>query len=412
MPEPGGAGAGLAGGAPAVRRGAVVVLLLTVFVDMVGFGIIIPFLPFWAEHFEATPDLVAGLMAVYAAFQFVFAFLWGWISDKWGRKPVLLISLAGSVLSFTWLGFAETLGTLFAARALAGAMGANISVAHAYIADVTEPEDRARFMGFLGASLGLGFILGPAIGGFLAGSDPANPDFRTPFLGAAGISFLALLLGLFFLREPSRHAPPELPRGPAARFRAFAVVMAEPGVAFPIVLIAMMSFAMGGVEATFAMWTERALGWGPREIAWFFAYIGVVLVLVQGGLVGRLVKAQGEALVARVGIAAMAVGIGMVPLVDSVPLILVSGGLIALGIGLGNPSLNGLTSRNAPEHSQGAVMGASQSAQALARIFGPATAGVLFATFGRDAPYLVDAAVLLLALALAVYASRVGKEPD
>lgn len=395
--------------APVNGRGALVVLLLTVFVDMVGFGIIIPFLPFWAEHFDATPDLVASLMAVYAAFQFVFAFLWGWVSDRWGRKPVLLMSLMGSVLSFAWLGFADALWMLFVSRALAGAMGANISVAHAYIADITRPEERARHMGFLGAALGAGFILGPAIGGLLAGSDPANPDFRTPFLAAAAISGLAVLLGLVFLREPARHAPPELPGGPGARFRAFAKVMAVPGVAYPVIIISVLGFVMGGVESTFAMWTERALQWGPRETGWFFAYIGVVLVLVQGVLVGRLVHARGEAWVVRVGIATMAIGIGMVPLVDSSALILVSGGFIALGIGLGNPSLSGLTSRNAPAHNQGAVMGASQSAQAMARIFGPATAGVLFATFGRDTPYLVGAAILIVAFVFAVRAIPVER---
>lgn len=392
--------------APANGRGALVVLLLTVFVDMVGFGIIIPFLPFWAEHFDATPDLVASLMAVYAAFQFVFAFLWGWVSDRWGRKPVLLMSLMGSVLSFIWLGFADTLWMLFASRALAGAMGANISVAQAYIADITRPEERARHMGMLGAALGAGFILGPAIGGLLAGSDPANPDFRTPFLVAAGISGLAVLLGLVFLREPKRHAPPELPRGPSARFRAFAKVMAVPGVAYPIIVITVMAFVMGGVESTFALWTERALLWGPRENGWFFAYIGVVLVLVQGGLVGRLVRARGEAWVARAGIVGLFIGVGIVPLVDSVALILVSGGFIALGFGLGNPSLSGLTSRNAPAHNQGAVMGASQSAQSMSRIFGPATAGVLFASFGRDTPYYVGAAILVVTFAFAMRAIR------
>ncbi len=392
-------------------RGALAVLLLTVFVDMVGFGIVIPFLPFWAEHFDATPDLVAFLMAVYAAFQFVFAFLWGWISDRWGRKPVLLMSLMGSVFSFIWLGLAETLWMLFAARALAGAMSANISVAHAYIADVTRPEERARAMGLLGAAFGLGFVFGPALGGLLAGPDPANPDFRTPFFVAASVSFAGVLLGLVFLREPTRHAPPDLPRGVVARFRAFARVMADPGVAYPVLIISLLAFVMGGVESTFAMWTERALGWGPRENGWFFTYIGVCLVLVQGVLVGRLVRIRGEVATALIGIVAMAAGIGMVPAVDSVALILVSGGLIALGIGLGNPSMNGLISRSAPAYNQGAVMGASQSSQALARIFGPAIAGVLFAAFGRDMPYFFGAAVLVIAFALALRVMRLTRPP-
>jgi len=384
------------------NRGALTVLLLTVFVDMVGFGIIIPFLPFWAERFAATPDLVALLMTTYAACQFVFAFLWGWISDQWGRKPVLLISLFGSVLSFAWIAFADSLWMLFAARAVAGMMGANISVAQAYIADVTPPEARSRTMGMLGAAFGLGFVIGPAIGGLLAGADPANPDFRTPFLAAAAVSGVGVLLGLFFLREPERHRPPDLPRGPAARWHAFRQAMAHRGVAYPIVIVTALGFVLAGVESTLALWTERQLAWGPRENGWFFAYIGVVLVIVQGGMVGPLVRSRGEARLVPLAIAVMAAGIALVPAVSSLPLMLLSGALIAAGYGLGNPSLHGLTSRNAPSHNQGAVMGASQSSQSMARILGPAFAGSLFAAFGRDMPYIVGAVILVTVLLLSV----------
>lgn len=372
-------------------------LLLTVFIDMVGFGIIIPLTPFWAERFGATPALVTLLFATYSAFALVFSFVWGWVSDRWGRKPVLILALMGSVMSFTWLGLADALWMLFAARALGGIFGANIAVAQAYIADITPPEDRAKGMGMMGAAFGLGFVLGPAIGGLLAGPDPADPDFRTPFFVAAGVSFIAVVVGMVFLREPERHADTSVPRGVIERLRGFAAVMSHPRIAWPIVVIVMMAFVMAGLESTLALWTERAHHWGPRETGYFFAYIGVLLVVVQGGLVRVAVKYLDEATCAPASIAAMTIGIGMIPWCDAIWLVYLSGALIALGYGLGNPILNALISKGAPGDIQGAVLGASQSAQSLCRILGPITAGALFSGFGRDMPYYVGGAILVVA---------------
>lgn len=390
----------------ATQKGAFYVLLLTVFIDMVGFGIIIPFMPFWAEHFDASPFQVTILFSTYSAVGFFFSFFWGWVSDRWGRKPVLLLSLMGSVLSFIWLGFADALWMLFAARALGGLFGANIAVAQAYVADVTAPERRAQGLGIVGAAFGLGFVLGPFIGGVLAGPDAANPDFRTPFLVAAAISFTGVVFGLIFLPEPKRHAPPRAPMGILARFRGFAMVMAHPGVALPIAVLLMMSFVMAGLESTYALWTERVHGWGPRETGFFFAYIGVLLVLIQGGLVRVMVDRLGEARTVPLAVAAMMLGIGMVPWCQTVPLVLVSGFLIALGYGLGSPSVNSLVSRNSPADIQGAVLGASQSGQSLCRILGPVTAGALFQAFSRDMPYYVGGIILLIAVAVAVAVIR------
>ncbi len=383
-------------------------LLLTVFIDMVGFGIIIPMTPFWAERFGASPALVTLLFATYSAFALVFSFVWGWVSDKWGRKPVLILSLMGSVMSFAWLGLADALWMLFAARALGGVFGANIAVAQAYVADITPPEARAKGMGMMGAAFGLGFTIGPAIGGVLAGPDAANPDFRTPFFVAAGISFIAVVVGIVFLREPERHAAASVPRGVIERFRGFAAVMSHPRIAWPIAVIVMMAFAMAGLESTYALWTERAHGWGPRETGYFFAYIGVLLVLIQGGLVRVAVKRFDEATCAPAATVAMSVGIGMIPWCDTIWLVYLSGALIALGFGLGNPMLNALISKGAPGDIQGAVLGASQSAQSLCRILGPITAGALFSTFGRDMPYYVGGAILVFATiaALRIAAAR------
>ena len=372
-------------------------LLLTVFIDMVGFGIIIPLTPFWAERFGASPALVTLLFATYSAFALVFSFVWGWVSDQWGRKPVLILSLMGSVMSFAWLGLAEALWMLFAARALGGIFGANITVAQAYIADITSPDDRARGMGFMGAAFGLGFMLGPAIGGVLAGSNSDDPDFRTPFFVAAGVSFIAIIVGILFLREPKRYTATSVPRGLIERFGGFAKVISHPQIAWPMFVMVLMAFVMAGLESTYAMWTERAHEWGPRETGYFFSYIGLLLILIQGVLVPIAVKRFDEVYCIPVATVAMTIGIGMIPWCDTNWLVYLSGALIALGFGLGNPILNALISKGTPDDIQGAVLGASQSAQSLCRIIGPITAGALFSTFGRDMPYYVGGAIMVFA---------------
>jgi DHA1 family tetracycline resistance protein-like MFS transporter len=390
------------------RQGALAVLLLTIFVEMAGFGLIVPFLPFWAERFGASPDLVALLMSTYAICQFASAFFWGWASDRVGRKAIILISLAGSVAAYLWLAEAGALWMLFAARALNGAMGGTLPVAQAYVADITPPERRARGMGLLGATMGCGFIMGPAMGALLAGSDEAAPDFATPFHVAAGVTAAAFLLGLVLLRNPARRAAPAMPGGVRARVRAIGTVLAMPNVALPIAANVLFSFVMSGVESTFVLWTERQFGWGPRSNGYLLAFLGVMMVLAQGVLVGRLSARLGEARVAVLGATAFGIGLATSPLAAllvpeaALPLVIVGAALLAFGLGLGQPALHGLTSRNAPANRQGAVLGAGQSCQSLARIAGPAVAGVLFAEYGRHAPYLVDAALMLVAVGLAL----------
>ena len=384
------------------RGGALTALLITVFMDMVGFGIIIPLTPFWAERFGAAPDTVTLLFATYSAFGLAFSFLWGWASDRWGRKPVLLASLMGSVLSFLWLGFADALWMLFAARAIGGISGANVAVGQAYIADVTTEKNRARGFGLFGAAFGLGFVLGPAIGGILAGPDPADPDFRTPFMVAAAMSFAGVVFGLLFLPEPERRERSGSRYSAAAQLAGFAKIVAMPAVAVPLLCFTMLGFVMGGLESTFAIWAEREVHWGPRETGFFFAYIGVLLIVIQGWLVGVLVRRFGEARIAAPAIAAMAAGIGMLPWSDTIPLIAVSGALMTLGYGLGQPSLTALISRASPADSQGAILGVTHSMQSLVRVLGPITAGALFAAYGRDMPFLVGAAILAVAFAVAL----------
>src|SRR5512144_3305156 len=207
-------------------------LFLIVFTDLVGFGLIIPLLPFYGEHFHASPAKVGVLMATYSLAQFIAATLWGRLSDRVGRRPVLAASLLGATLSYVWLAFADTLWMLFAARALGGFMAGNIATAFAYVADVTGPADRAKGMGIVGAAFGLGFIFGPAIGGVLAGHDPAHAAYRTPALVAAALSALAMLLTVGILPESlSRSVREAYSRTPrAVRWQMLAQALRRPGV--------------------------------------------------------------------------------------------------------------------------------------------------------------------------------------
>lgn len=384
------------------KRGALAALLLVVYIDMAGFGIVIPFLPFWAEEFGAAPDTVTYLVASFSLMQFLLSPFWGGLSDRIGRRPVLMISMVGSIASFMWLGLAEGLWMLFAGRLTAGAMSANIVVAQAYIADVTPGESRAKGMGLLGAALGMGFITGPAIGGLLAGADPSVPDFRTPMFVGAGVSALALVLCAIFLKEPELRKPRlRLSLSPLARLKSLAAIARRSAIAVPVLVLALTGFVMSGVESTFALWAERQLHWGPRDMGFFLAYIGVCMALFQGFLVGRAVDRFGERATARTGLALFIGGLILIPFTHGIGLAAAGGFLIAGGLGLGQPALDGLISRHAHEDEQGQVMGASQSAQSLARIFGPPFAGILFATFGRNTPYMAGAVIAVLALAVA-----------
>ena len=388
------------GARPTRHAGGYAVCLLIVFVDMVGFGIIIPFLPFWAEKFGAGPAIVALVMTIYSGCSFISSFPLGWLSDRWGRKPVLLLSIGGSAIGFAILAVAQSLWLVFVARAVGGLFGGNIAVAQAYVADTTDEAGRAKGMGLMGAAMGLGFVFGPALGGLLAGSDPANPNFRLTFWVAFGISMLSVLLGLVLLHEPERHKDVGPDLSPLDRAKVLVEIIRVPGVAVPILVGFVVIFAMAGLEATFALWTNRTHGWGPQANGYFFACIGVVLVVVQGGMVGPVSRHIGDRRMLVLGITVLMIGMVLVPASLTLPVLIASGAAVAIGMGFASPAMTTLASRNAPANKQGAIMGAAQSMQSLARVVGPIVAGLLFEGISRDAPYFVGAAVLLFALVL------------
>ena len=380
---------------------AVPTLFLIVVIDLVGFGLVIPLLPFYAVRFGASPQLVTSLLAIYSLMALLSAPLWGRLSDRIGRRPVLMSSLAAGAFAYLWMGAADALWMLFAARGLAGICAGNIAAAQAYIADVTTPENRAKGMGLIGAAFGLGFIIGPALGGLLAGNNPASADLAMPAWVAAGLSGIALL-GVVFVLPESR--PLAARQNIPARSRRAAILGAlrRPILSRLILIFFLVILAFSGMESTFALWAMRQFGWGPSQVAYVFAYVGLLSAVLQGGLIGRLSRRFGEERLLLVGLALIGIGLLTLPAARSISLLALVLAALAVGMGLVQPSLNSLISRRSGREEQGEVLGVSKSVGSLARVLGPLAAGFLFTEFGRDAPYLWGAALIAAAWLLTV----------
>ncbi len=373
------------------------ILFLIVFIDLIGFGIIIPLLPFYGEFYQASPQMIGLLMATYSFTQFLAAPFWGGLSDRIGRRPVLLVSLAGASAAYVWMGLAESLWALFAARAVGGAMAGNISAAFAYVADITTRENRAKGMGMIGAAFGLGFIAGPAIGGILAGSDPVNADFRTPAFAAAALSVTALIMAVFTLKESlSAEIRQRLAKEPPKkRLAMFREALDRPVIGLLLLLTFLATFVFAGLESTFAMWSRRQFGWGPQQNGYLFAFIGLLSALIQGGLIGRLARRFGEARLVVQGAVALAIGILLIPFSTNVVVLVIAMSIAGYGFSVISPSLNSLISLQSSEDEQGKIMGVTRSASTMARFIGPAWAGLLFGVLGRDWPYFVGAIIMV-----------------
>ena len=382
-------------------------LFFVVFVELIGFGVIIPLLPFYGEHFHASPAQVGLLMATYSLAQFITAPFWGRLSDRIGRRPVLVASLAGGAASYVLLAFADHLWMLFAARAFGGVMAGGIAAAFAYAADISTPATRAKAMGVVGAAFGVGFIFGPAIGGLLSGSDPATADFVSPALAACALSTAALLLTIFVLPES---LPAEARQATAAqrqsRWELFRVAMARPALLRLLGLMFLATFVFAGLEATFAMWSHRQFGWGPEQNGYLFAMIGLISAAVQGGLIGRLAKRFGEMRLVIAGAAALAIGMLGIPLSSNLAELLPTMAMAAIGFSMLTPALNSLVSLQVSRSIQGGAMGVSRSATTLARVLGPVCGGALFNYLGKSAPFFSGALLMCVVVVMALEAVR------
>jgi multidrug resistance protein len=354
------------------KRAQLGIIFLTILIDMIGFGIVIPVLPLYAEHYGATAVQNGLLVAVFSLAQFVCAPLWGKLSDRVGRKPVLCVSIFVTAIGFFLMGIAPGLWLLFVARTLAGAAGGNIGTAQAYIADISAPEERAKRMGLLGAAFGLGFMFGPAIGGWVG-----HISFQAPMFVAAALAIVNAGLVIAILPE----SLPKERRGAHKRGSVFEVLKhCNRRVYLPVTatyFLLTTGFSM--MTFVYALFVFHRYGIGPSGTGNLLALVGFVGVLIQGGLIGRLVKRFGESRLATSGAVVLAASLFALPLASGMSMLVLASIGIAIGNSLLMPTLTSLASRSVDSHWQGRGLGLLQSGGALARWVGPAVGGWLLA---------------------------------
>ncbi len=374
------------------KRAQLGTVFLIVFIDLIGFGIVIPILPLYAEEFGPSPLVFGLLMASFSAMQFLFAPILGRLSDRVGRRPVLLVSLVGSAVGYLIFGFAGSLAMLFASRIIDGISGGNISTAQAVIADITSPEDRAKGMGMIGAAFGLGFILGPAIGGILVQIAPWLPGVT-----AAVASMTAFFMVWVFLPETVNPEARATARSHPLNFKSLSNAIGHPLVMPCLAVVFLIIFAFSNFETTFAQFAVYAHDFTRSSVYWLFVYAGVLGALVQGGLVRHLAPRFGEARLVFVGTIIGFLALGFMPYVGSRALLLVVLAFLALGQGLAGPSLSALTSQLVDPDEVGGVMGVYQGMSSLARIVGPFWAEVAYGKIGIEWPYRTGSVFMLVA---------------
>lgn len=380
--------------------GSLAALIGVVLIGMTGFGIFLPIFPFLALHLGANATAVTIAMSCYSLGQLIASPWWGRLSDRIGRKPIVVIGLIGSVLSYLWIARAGSIEELGAARLFGGLMGGNIGAAFAAAADLADDKTRARNMGLLGAAVGVAFITGPAIGGLVIGAEaPTHADFVRVCLLCAGFAAIAVVAALLFFHET---LPKEARlKQSEPRVRRMQLLFSRPTLLRFVTIMMIMITAQALMEATFGIWADATLQWGPREVGWALAGLGVGSVLLQGGGAGRISQRIGERSMLVVGLCLFTAGFGGMAVTETVPTLAVSLAVFVVGIGLATPALNALIAAQAAEHERGAVMGISQSVSAFGRVIGPMSAGAIFDVFGYSAPFAVGAALMLAALFVA-----------
>lgn len=403
-------------------------LFTCIFIDLLGFGLIVPLLTFMALRLDASPVEVTLMIASYSLMQLFAAPLWGRASDRFGRKPVLLISFAATTTAFLMLAFAQSFWVLVAARALAGALSGDLSAAPAYVADITTPERRARGMGLLGAAFALSFIVGASFGGYLSELNVAamlfdetatGPDYFFPPLLSAGLSMSAFFFALFFLPEShkiksksERAAAEGAARKAAAgrsledRIIASLKTLHYPNLFLVTVILFLVGFVFAHMESTMALWADFAFGWSAQEVGYLFAFAGVIAVIFQAGLLGILTRLFGEARLIVFSAVLLGGGMALVPGATGLIQILVAVACLAAGFGLGNPSIQSLITKLSRPEIAGVALGMGQAASSLARVIGPLWAGFLFQQIGPDWPYIAGACFMALVFFLAVRLQR------
>lgn len=404
-----------------MKRSPLLIIFITVFIDLIGFGIVIPVLPFYVEgtEFNASPRTVGLLFASYSVMQLIFSPILGKLSDRYGRRPILLISLIGTGIGFLILGFATTLWMLFLGRIIDGISGGNISTAQAYIADVTTPEDRAKGMGLIGAAFGLGFVFGPAIGGILS-----RWGIHVPFVFAAALAFTNAILLYFLLPETVTPEHPARTLGAAGRWTQLGEALKQSRLAFILLIYFLFVVAFSVMTTTFGLFTMYRFGYDAHETGWLFVFVGLIGAIIQGGLIGRLVKRFGELPLVVTGALLFSASLFAIPFTGpqtGLATLLLVGGTFSVGNSLSMPALTSLASKSAGRQEYGIVLGVTQSVASLSRTVGPLiAAGLILSapTIGYDqkahemsdqsllVTFWAAAVIMFLAFLLAVYFAR------
>jgi MFS family permease len=380
------------------------VLLLTVFVNLVGFGVIVPLLPFFAESLNAEPWQITLMFSAYSLGQFFAEPFWGRLSDRIGRKPVLIATTAFNVAGYLLLAFVPNIWAAIAVRLFTGLGAGNISTVQGYIADVTPPEQRAGRMGLIGGAFGLGFIVGPGLGGLLAHPELGRLGFQIPIFVAAGMAALSCLGVTLFLRESRAKSDPAAPR--PAFLAGVARARGNPVIARVLLVTLVYMAAFSGMESTFGLWSQNRFDWGAREVGLVFMGVGAVSAVSQALITGRLARVFGEDRVLAFGVALFGLSLlvqTQLPNETLVPVVMAFG---AFGMALAMPNISALISRSTAPNEQGAMLGLNMATGSLARMFGPILAGFTFSTFGPDAPFLTGAVLVVPAALIALDAGR------
>ncbi len=400
------------------RKSQLTILFITVFIYLLGFGIIIPIIPILSRDFGATATESGLLMSIFSLMQFLFSPFWGKLSDRWGRRPILMFCLLCEGLCYILFASADNLATLFVARGLAGFFGASISTASAYISDITEKKDRSKGMALIGVAFGLGFVFGPALGGMLAGYSEhisTAPHFKTSFASyvVAGLCFANFIFAYFKLSESkknkiqfSKKSEPatesEINYGPASRLKNIIDNLKIETLGTLIIIFFLMSMSMSSMEATLILYMGDLFQWGVKEVSLGFLYIGIIMIITQGFIVRRLLPLWGERKVLITGLILFIIGMATIPLGTQLWMLAISMTFLSLGNGLTNPSILGSVSLLSKNDEQGEKLGLTQSLSSLGRILGPPLGGFVYSHWMIQAPFLISALFSLMGLALSL----------
>jgi DHA1 family tetracycline resistance protein-like MFS transporter len=385
-------------------RKALIVIIVTVVLNAMGFTLIVPIAPFLVSRYVSDPNAmgfaVASLTSIYAVCQFIVAPGLGALSDRFGRRPILLFCLLGSAIGYLLLGFGGALWVLFLGRAIDGLTGANNAVVNAYLADIVPASNRGRYYGLVGALASVSIVVGPAVGGLIA-----QFGYEVPFYLAAVVGFINLLIGLAFLPEslPKAKRVPSISVARLNPLTSLRDVLALPQLRWLLIAMFVYALVFVALPSNFSLYVRDTLNWGTSEVGSLFSIFGVVSIVAQAALLPFLLKRLGTAWVARIGLIVSGIGMLLIALINatlSAVIIYVGISVLAVGEGLVSPALTELVSRGADERSQGKVQGGSQSMQSLANIGGPLIVGVLYDQLGHASPYLIGAVGVLLVLGL------------